>query len=73
MLPNINSIIDRFSSAFRIEQRIDADNMLLITESYLGTRLLYAHELPLEPLYELLSARLLNDLSNSVDTHPSEK
>jgi hypothetical protein len=73
MIPNLNSLIDRLSSAFRIEQRIDTERMLLITESYLGTKLLYTHDMPLEPLYELLKDRILKEITDNTVTPPSEK
>ena len=60
MLPNMNKIIDRLSSAFRIEQRIEStdDKLVLITESFLGTKLLYQHEMDMLPLLEEMKKRL---------------
>ena len=68
MLPTLDSLIDKFASKFRIEQRVDPDKMLLITESYLGHKLLYTHNMPLDPLYDLLRDRILKDLSSRVDS-----
>jgi hypothetical protein len=60
MLPNLNKIIDRFASAFRIEQRIIStdDELTLVTESFLGTRLLYTHHLDMLPLLEEMRIRI---------------
>lgn len=69
----LDSMINKLARQFRIEQRIDPDRMLLITDSYLGTRIIYTHEMPLDPLYELLRDRLLNDLDKTTDVSPSKK
>jgi hypothetical protein len=60
MLPNMNKIIDRLSSAFRIEQHIESedDKLVLVTQSFLGTKLLYSHEMDLLPLLDEMKKRL---------------
>ena len=73
MLPSIDSLIDKFASKFRIEQRVDSERMVLITDSYLGKRILYRYEMPLDPLYELLKDRLLNDPSFTSNISSSKK
>ena len=52
MIPNLNSIIERLSSAFRIETEIEEkeNTVILHTHSFLGTKLLYSHSLDLSPL-----------------------
>ena len=73
MLPTLDSLIDKFASKFRIEQTIDKNRMLLVTHSYLGSRIIFTHEMPLDPLYDLLKDRLLNDTDITPNTPPSEK
>jgi hypothetical protein len=60
MIPNLNSIIERLSGAFRIEQEIieDGDTVILYTHSYLGTKLLYTHKMDMNPLIEIAIRRL---------------
>ena len=60
MIPNLNKIIDRFASAFRLEQDIiEYENTVILeTRSYLGTRLLYTHHMSLDPLIEIAIRRL---------------
>ena len=59
MLPNLNKIIDRFASAFRIEQEIveEENTVTLHTHSYLGTRLLYSHSMSLDSLIDIAVKR----------------
>ena len=59
MLPNFNKLIDRFASAFRIEQEIveEENTVTLITHSYLGTRLLYSHSMSLDSLIDIAVKR----------------
>lgn len=59
MIPNLNSLIDRFASAFRIEQEIveEENTVTLITYSYLGTRLLYTHRMSLDSLIDIAVRR----------------
>jgi hypothetical protein len=59
MFPNMNKIIDRLSSAFRIETEIEEkeNTVILHTHSYLGTKLLYSHSLDLSPLIDIAAAR----------------
>ena len=59
MIPNLNSIIERLSSAFRIETEIieEENTVTLMTHSYLGTKLLYSHSLDLSPLIEIAAER----------------
>jgi len=60
MIPTLDSLIDKFAKKFRIEQRIvstDSD-LTLVTESYMGTRLLYTHHLDMLPLLEEMKKRL---------------
>ena len=55
MIPNLNSIIERLSSAFRIETEIteEKNTVILHTKSYLGTKLLYSHSLDLSPVIDI--------------------
>lgn len=55
----MNKIIDRLSSAFRIETEIEEkeNTVILHTHSYLGTRLLYSHSLDLSPLIDIAVER----------------
>ena len=59
-IAQMNKLIDRLSSAFRIEQRIEStdDKLTLVTESFLGTKLLYSHEMDLLPLLDEMKKRL---------------
>ena len=59
MIPRLNDIIDRFASAFRIEQEIteEENTVILHTHSYLGTRLLYSHRMDLTPLLDIAVRR----------------
>ena len=59
MLPNFNKLIDRFASAFRIEQEIveEENTVTLVTHSYLGTRLLYTHRMSLDSLIDIAVRR----------------
>lgn len=59
MIPNFNKLIDRFASAFRIEQDIieDENTVTLETRSYLGTRLLYTHSMSLDSLIDIAVRR----------------
>ena len=59
MLPNFNKLIDRFASAFRIEQEIieEENTVILVTHSYLGTRLLYTHRMSLDSLIDIAVRR----------------
>ena len=60
MLPNLNSIIEKLSHTFRIEQRIESNDeeLSLITESFLGSKLLYSHKMDMLPLLEEMKKRL---------------
>ena len=66
MLPNMNKIIDRLSSAFRIEQEIieEKETVTLVTHSFLGTRLLYTHRMSLDPLIDI-AVRRAADAANA--------
>jgi hypothetical protein len=70
MIPNLNSIIERLSSAFRIEQEIveEENTVTLITHSYLGTKLLYSHSMSLDPLIDIAVKRLA-DAARSSNEH----
>ena len=59
MIPNLNSIIERLSSAFRIETEIEEkeNTVILYTHSFLGTKLLYSHSLDLSPLIDIAVRR----------------
>ena len=54
----IEKLIDKFAHTFRIEQRVDKDKLELITESYLGSKLLYTHTMDLTPLLDIVEERL---------------
>jgi hypothetical protein len=64
MLPNFNKLIDRFASAFRIEQEIveEENTVTLHTHSFLGTRLLYSHSMDLTPVIDLAVKRAKEEL-----------
>jgi hypothetical protein len=74
MIPNLNSLIDRLSSAFRIEQEIqeEKNTVTLITHSYLGTRLLYTHRMSLDPLIEIAVRRAAETAAKESNINPSE-
>ena len=59
MIPNLNSIIERLSSAFRIETEIEEkeNTVILHTHSFLGTKLLYSHSLDLSPVIDIAVRR----------------
>ena len=59
MIPNLNKIIERLSSAFRIETEIEEkeNTVILHTHSYLGTKLLYSHSLDLSPVIDIAVRR----------------
>jgi hypothetical protein len=59
----IDSMINKLARQFRISQEVkeDGDTISLVTHSYLGNRIIYTYEMPLEPLYELFKRRLDND------------
>ena len=75
MIPNLNSIIERLSSAFRIETEIEEteDAIILHTHSYLGTKLLYSHSLDLSPLMDKIQSRIMNEIEDDVDYLTAEK
>ena len=54
-----DKLIDKLTSQFRIETEItETENTVsLTTRSYLGTRLLYTHSLPLDKLLDIAVAR----------------
>ena len=62
MLPNLNSLIDRFASAFRITTEIEEkeNTVFLHTKSFLGTRLLYEHTLDLSPIINIAVSRAVD-------------
>ena len=66
MLPNMNKIIDRLSSAFRIETEVTEEKgtVILHTHSYLGTKLLYSHSLDLSPVIDI-AVRRAADAANA--------
>ena len=57
----IDGMINKIARQFRIEQVVDKERMLLVTHSYLGTKIIYTYEMPLEPLYDLFKDRLKNE------------
>ena len=69
MIPSLDSLIERFGRQFRIEQEIiERENTVtLITYSYLGTRLLYTHEMPLDTLIDIAVRR-----ARAADADPAE-
>ena len=71
MIPNLNSIIERLSSAFRIETEIEEkeNTEILHTHSYLGTKLLYSHSLDLSPLIEIAVARAASAAATDAEKH----
>ena len=73
MLPNFNKLIDRFASAFRIEQEIveEENTVTLVTHSFLGTRLLYTHRMSLDSLIDIAVSRARR--STSAAETPAKK
>jgi len=62
MIPRLNDIIERFASAFRIEQEIteEENTVILSTHSFLGTKLLYSHRMDLTPLLDIAVRRAVD-------------
>ena len=56
----IERLIDKISRTFRIEQRIVSteDKLTLVTDSYVGQKIVYSHELDMLPLLEEMKKRL---------------
>ena len=56
----IERLIDKISRTFRIEQRIVSteDKLTLVTDSYVGQKIVYSHELDMLPLLEEMRKRL---------------
>jgi hypothetical protein len=75
LLPNLNSLIDRFASAFRIETEIveEKDTIHLKTFSYIGTRLLYEHTLDLSPVIDIAVRRAADAAETSVNPDSSQE
>ena len=74
MIPNMNKIIDRLSSAFRIEQEIveEENTVTLMTHSYLGTRLLYSHSMSLDPIIDIAVRRAAMPSNASISPDESQ-
>ena len=56
----IERALEKLSRTFRIEQKIISteDKLTLVTESYIGPKIVYTHELDLLPLLEEMKKRL---------------
>ena len=56
----IEKMIEKVSRTFRIEQRIVStdDKLVLVTDSYIGPKIVYSHEMDLLPLLEEMKKRL---------------
>ena len=56
----IEKMIEKISRTFRIEQRIVStdDKLVLVTDSYIGPKIVYSHEMDLLPLLEEMKKRL---------------
>ena len=52
--------LEKLAKTFKIEQRIDSteDTLTLVTDSYIGKKVIYTHELDLLPLLEEMKKRL---------------
>jgi hypothetical protein len=62
-MPLTDKLIDRVSSTLRLEQSITSEDgaLLLVTKTYIGSRLVYSYDMDLEPLYEIFKDRLQSD------------
>ena len=56
----LEKALEKLAKTFRIEQRIvSTENKLtLVTESYIGLKIVYTHELDMLPLLEEMKKRL---------------
>ena len=56
----IERLVDKISRTFRIEQRVlsTEEKLVLVTESYIGPKIVYTHEMDLLPLLEEMKKRL---------------
>ena len=56
----IEKALEKLSKTFKIEQRIVSteDKLTLVTDSYIGKKVMYSHELNLLPLLEEMKKRL---------------
>ena len=56
----IEKALEKLARTFRIEQRIVSTEkkLTLVTESYIGTKIVYTHELDMLPLLEEMKKRL---------------
>ena len=56
----IERMVEKLSRTFRIEQRIlsTEDKLVLVTESYIGPKIVYTHEMDLLILLEEMRKRL---------------
>ena len=52
--------VEQLAKTFRLEQRVESseEELTLVTETYIGSKLLYTHHLDLLPLLEELKKRL---------------
>ena len=56
----LEKALEKLSKTFKIEQRIVSteDKLTLVTDSYIGKKVMYSHELNLLPLLEEMKKRL---------------
>ena len=56
----IERALEKLARTFRIEQKVISteDKLVLVTESYIGPKIVYSHELDMLPLLEEMKKRL---------------
>ena len=56
----IEKALEKLARTFRIEQKVISteEKLVLVTESYIGPKIVYSHELDLLPLVEEMKKRL---------------
>lgn len=59
----LEKLIDKFAHSFSIEQRIESsdDKITLITESYIGQKMIFTHSMDMEELYTIFRDRLIEE------------
>ena len=62
----IEKALEKLARTFRIEQEIESKNgdLFLVTYSYIGTKIVYTHSMPLEELYQAFKKKLSEDSSH---------
>ena len=56
----IEKALEKLARTFRIEQKVISteEKLVLVTESYIGPKIVYSHELDMLPLLEEMKKRL---------------